>query len=141
MFFLMVSRDCSTQLVGGFVQQETLLHFLNCNSITLQNTLVKTVTDILPCAFFLLKSLIEPFPFDQKTHIGSSPMAKWLSSHALLQQPRAGQFRSQVRTYAPLIKPCGCSISHRRSRMTSTRIYSYVPGGLGEGKKKIGNRC
>ena len=38
----------------------------------------------------------------------SSPVAQWLNSHVLLWRPGVCQFRSQVWTYAPLVKPhCG----------------------------------
>ena len=55
-------------------------------------------------------------------------MAKWLSSCALLWQPKVHQFRSWARTYTLLIKPCCGGISRRRPTMT----YNYVVGLWGE---------
>ena len=62
-------------------------------------------------------------------------MAKWLNSCTLLWGPRVHRFVSWAQTTAPLIKPCCDSLPHRRTRMTSTRIYNYVLG-LWEGKKE-----
>ena len=39
-------------------------------------------------------------------HIGVSPVVQRLSLHVLLWQPGVGEFRSWVRTYTLLIKPC-----------------------------------
>ena len=71
-------------------------------------------------------------------------MAKWLSSHAPLQQPRVSQVQILGTDMAPLIKPE--VVSHiAEPEGPTTRIYNYVLGGSGEKKKKkkkkIGNRC
>ena len=38
--------------------------------------------------------------------LGAGLVAQWLGSHVLLWQPRVRRFRSWVRTYALLVKPC-----------------------------------
>ena len=55
------------------------------------NTQYSTVTWENPC---------------QKDWTGAGPEVQWLSLHTPLWWPRARCFGSQVRTYAPLSKPC-----------------------------------
>ena len=52
------------------------------------------------CLICLLK--MKALKFNQ----GAGQVAQWLGSHALLWQPGVCGFRSQVWTYAPLVKPC-----------------------------------
>ena len=64
------------------------------------------------------------------TNTGAGPVAKWLSSHAPLRQPRVSLVWFLGLDLAPLIKPCWGGIIHSRAR-----IYNYALGGFG-GKKK-----
>ena len=45
-------------------------------------------------------------PLSKQTKQGAGPMAEWLSSHALLRQPRVLSVRILGTDMAPLIKPC-----------------------------------
>ena len=67
---------------------------------------------------------------------GAGPVAKWLSSRALLQRPGVHWFGSWARTYIPLIKPCYDGIPHRRTRMTYNEDIQLCTGLWGGKKKK-----
>lgn len=41
-----------------------------------------------------------------KNFSGAGPVAKWLSSHAPLLQPRVSQVQTLGKDLAPLIRPC-----------------------------------
>ena len=62
-------------------------------------------------------------------------MAKWLSPHAPLQQPRVSIVQILGVDLAQLIRPrCG-GVPHRGTRTTYNWIYNYVLGLWGERKK------
>ena len=63
-------------------------------------------------------------------------MAKWLISHALLQQPRVLLFQILSADLALLVKPCCDNIPNAELEGPTTRIYNYVLGCFGEKKEK-----
>ena len=70
----------------------------------------------------------------------ASPVAEWLSSHALLRQPRVSLVQILGADLALLIKPCEVATHIAQPEGPATRVYNCVLRGFG-GKKKMGNRC
>ena len=64
------------------------------------------------------------------------PMAQWLNSHALLWRPWVHGFRSWVRTYTLLIKPCFACIPRRKTRITYNQDIQLSTGAVGRKKKE-----
>ena len=52
------------------------------------------------------------------TYLGTGPVAKWLSSHALLRRPRVSSVQILGVDTAPLIKPCWGGVPHATTRRT-----------------------
>ena len=63
-------------------------------------------------------------------------MAKWLSSHTLLQRPGVSRFRSRAWTWHRSSGHAEAASHTAQPEALMTRIYNYVLGGFGEKKKK-----
>ena len=90
-------------------------HFKNSFRLFTQGSAVRWHFDSPLCS--IKKEMIK-VSRQKNRSIGAGPVAQWLSSHAPLQWPGVCQFESWMWTYAPLIKPCGGSIPHIRTRRT-----------------------
>ena len=74
---------------------------------------------------------------------GASLVAEWLSSPALLRQPRVSPVQILGAVMAPLIRPCWGGVPHSTTRGTHNYNLQLCTGGLwgeGEGKKEEEDR-
>ena len=67
---------------------------------------------------------------------GAGPVARWLSSHTPLWQPRVSPVWILGTELAPLVKPCGAASHKTEPEGPTTRIYNCVLGAFGAKKEK-----
>ena len=72
--------------------------------------------------------------------VGAGPVAKWLSSHALLRWPKVRWFGPWAQTYALLIEPCCGSIPYTKSKKIGTDVSSATVF-LKQKKKEDWQQC